>query len=321
MDGKRIWLGLKGSPDEAAEDRTRAMKQVATVARVGGRITLQTAIDATMKAVAMKRKEGTVRFYRDHFRAVGRIIRTDTPLVMVTATVLQRFVSERAMVVSAATLKLDRLALSRMFSEAKRQGWMDSSPLGMVDWPTPEEPVPDFYRWEDLGELLEGIRDEHPWEHALAAFMARSGHRLSEMARAKVSDIDVGRMQIQIAGKTNRRVIPLDDDALPAARRLIAEAGDGEWLIPTLCKSTERTRANRVTNMFRTISRITDDTRFHPHTLRHTLATALLLAGIDLKTVQERLGHKSITTTQRYLRLLVDDLRAAGRALPSLGGH
>ncbi len=317
LAGKMKFLQSRNAPREAVADRVLAMEEAERLTGPGGRVTLADAIAATMQSVESTRKPGTVRFYRDHFRAITRIIKDDVPLVMVTHEVLQRYVAVRGQAVSAATVKSDRLTLSRLFSEAVKRGWVRASPLKLVDWPTPEDPIPDVLSWEEMVQVIDRIPADRPWQRAVFVFMARSGHRLAEMARARVEHIDLDRMVLDIDGKRGLRRVPLDEDAVPAARVLLEHA-PGPWLIPS-DRDSEAARKNKLISVFRLVARHNgDDKRIHPHTLRHTLATALLMAGVDLKTVADRLGHRTVRTTERYLHFVQTRMRAAGKTLGNL---
>lgn len=164
-------------------------------------------------------------------------------------------------------------------------------------------------------EGLRGLRDK-----ALVETLFSTGLRLSEL-RALNRQLDVERGELTVRGKGGKlRIVFLSDGAKAALKAYIkARSGDIEEAlfvgISRSGKSLERISA-------RGIERIIDlqakkagiAKRIHPHQLRHSFATDLLINGADLRSVQEMLGHSNISTTQVYTHITNKQLREVHQA-------
>lgn len=164
-----------------------------------------------------------------------------------------------------------------------------------------------------------GVRDR-----AFLELLYASGARISEMSRLDLSDVDLRTAQATLFGKGSKeRIVPLYDTCLSWLRRylntarpdLVARAKDGK---PTqaLFVSTRgrRMSANALRTCFEKHVRLAGlDATLTPHAMRHTYATELLAGGADMRSVQELLGHASLSTTQVYTHLSVDRLKEAAR--------
>lgn len=131
------------------------------------------------------------------------------------------------------------------------------------------------------------------------------GLRVSELVRLRVEDIDSGRMQVAIRqgkGAKERRV-PLSKHLLALLRAYWRAERPGSWLFPNRLSHQPLT----VSLVQRLCQRTREQTgfpkRITPHTLRHSYATHLLEAGVDLPTIQKLMGHGCLSSTMRYLHV------------------
>lgn len=131
------------------------------------------------------------------------------------------------------------------------------------------------------------------------------GLRVSELVRLRVEDIDSGRMQVAIQqgkGAKDRRV-PLSRNLLGLLRTYWRAERPGSWLFPGGIEN----RSLTISLVQRLCQRTRERTGLHkpvtPHTLRHSYATHLLEAGVDLPTIQKLMGHGSLSSTMRYLHV------------------
>lgn len=166
-------------------------------------------------------------------------------------------------------------------------------------------------------DTAEGLRDR-----AFIEFLYASGARISEVSRLDVGDVELGRAaQAHLFGKGSKeRIVPLYPVCCSwleryerEARPVLVAHGKGT---PTraLFVSTRgrRMSAEALRSRFERHARGAGlDEEVTPHALRHTFATELLSGGADLRTVQELLGHASLSTTQIYTHVSVDRLKAA----------
>lgn len=157
-------------------------------------------------------------------------------------------------------------------------------------------------------------------DRALVELLYASGARISEASALDVRDVDAAQRQVRLFGKGSKeRVVPLYGKAVEAIERYVR---DGRPLLAATSK--EQTNALFLSARGRRMSaaalrvrfeRLVDtaglDPTITPHAMRHTFATQLLDGGADLRSVQELLGHESLSTTQIYTHLSVERLKAA----------
>jgi len=163
---------------------------------------------------------------------------------------------------------------------------------------------------------VQGARD-----YAILLFLYNSGARVSEAVSLKFNDIDWHSKSVRIIGKGNReRRCPLWSDTLENLRRLTADrSGDARIFLNR--RGEALTRYGVHTLMERYVARVEPSTpslrgkRISPHVIRHTTATHLLQAGVDINTIRAWLGHVSLSTTSIYAET---DLETKKRALATL---
>jgi len=143
-------------------------------------------------------------------------------------------------------------------------------------------------------------------DRALLSTAYACGLRVSELVGLQVEDIDSGRMQVAIRqgkGQKDRRV-PLSKHLLALLRTYWRADRPTLWLFPGRSKHDRPLTVNFVQRLCqRTRERTGLKKPITPHTLRHSFATHLLEAGVDLPTIQKLLGHSRLASTMRYLHL------------------
>lgn len=176
--------------------------------------------------------------------------------------------------------------------------------------------LPTVLSQEELRRLFDVVA--HDRKHtALLMTLYGAGLRISEALALKPADIDSQRMLIHVrGGKGNKdRMVKLSGQLLEVLRNYWRRCHPGQWLFPmSTCpdRPMESSTAERIVS--RTARRAGITRRVSPHTLRHSYATHLLDAGIDLRTIQLLLGHSSLKTTSLYMH--VSQARLRGVASP-----
>jgi integrase/recombinase XerD len=131
------------------------------------------------------------------------------------------------------------------------------------------------------------------------------GLRLSEARQLRVTDIDSSRMMLRIHGKGNKdRYVPLPQRTLELLRELWRSHRSREWMFPSPQSEGVTVSAPPLGCAFRAALKASGVPKpAHIHTLRHSYATHLLEMGINLRVIQENLGHRSARSTQLYTHL------------------
>lgn len=187
--------------------------------------------------------------------------------------------------------------------------------------PTPARKLPKAIPVSDVERLLEATGGEgHPGglrDRALLEVLYGVGARVSELVGLDVDDVDLTTKSVRLFGKGSKeRIVPLGSyaaDALTAyltrERPSFAQKGKGT---PAVFLNQRGSRLTRQ-SVFDVIRRSAETAgltgEISPHTLRHSFATHLLEGGADVRVVQELLGHASVTTTQIYTMVSVQQLR------------
>lgn len=160
----------------------------------------------------------------------------------------------------------------------------------------------------------------HLKTRALLMLIYSAGLRRSEAAHLLVSDIDSERMSITIRqGKGQRdRVVMLSPVLLQTLQQYWRYEHPKVWLFPGATPG-QPISGTDVFGVFHNALRRAGITKpVSPHSLRHAFATHMLEAGVDLRTIQALLGHRSLKTTSRYLHVSPQQLRATASPLDSL---
>lgn len=163
------------------------------------------------------------------------------------------------------------------------------------------------------GEGLIALRDT-----AILELLFSTGLRVSELANLEIDQVNLARDEFTVRGKGDKpRVVFLSDSAKEAIKAYLSKRKD---TAPYMFVGHDRAKAGRgevgpITprSIERLVERYSKNAgitkRITPHTLRHTFATDLLMAGADIRSVQSLLGHESITTTQIYTHITNKQLK------------
>lgn len=177
----------------------------------------------------------------------------------------------------------------------------------IIESPKVERKLPDVLTEEEIKKILNvgEISRKHIRNLAIIELFYSSGLRVSELCNLKLSDLNLEEGFIRVKGKGNReRIALLNKEAIEVLKRYLNERKKvfDEYLF--LNSRGERISRQSVWKIVKKYSKYAGiDKNVKPHTLRHTFATHLLNEGLDLRVVQELLGHKSIATTEIYTHL------------------
>jgi site-specific recombinase XerD len=230
---------------------------------------------------------------------------------------LRRFASVLGENGAAKTTVARKLAAIRSFyRHLVERGELESNPADLVSSPKKDSYLPQVLKPGEVSELLERIPATSPLDmrdRAMFELAYAAGLRAEELTGLDVTSPDADGEQVRVEGKGGRtRFVPVGEHAWRALDRYLTRArgvldcGDSDALF--LSKSGRRLSTSDVRRRLKLQARRVG---ISPHTLRHSFATHLLEGGADLRTIQELLGHASISTTQTYTRVESKRLRTA----------
>ena len=212
-------------------------------------------------------------------------------------------------------------ALRSFFRYLHREGKIQTNPAKLVNTPRLPQKTPRFLSSSQVDALLQlpdteiprGIRDR-----AMMELLYASGLRVSELVQLNLEDLSLDQRLVKVRGKGKKeRLVPFGEKAyeslksyLPVRGRLLKRGATLQELSPLFLNL----RGGRLT--VRSFQRNLDQyvqkgallLDVHPHLLRHSFATHLLNNGADLRSIQELLGHESLSSTQRYTHLSIEQL-------------
>ncbi len=222
-------------------------------------------------------------------------------------------------------------ALRSLFRFALREGMISQNPARLVSTPAVPKRLPAVLTAEEINRFLDwmskleakadGKTDQElaQWlilrDSAIFEFLYGSGLRVSELTGLNLADIDRRGETLRVRGKGNKeRIVPLGSKARaaleaywPARESLLGKSTSREAVF--LNHKGGRLTSRSVGRLVKRYARQAEvDLNLHPHSLRHAFATHLLADGADLRTIQELLGHKSLSTTQRYTQVSIRQL-------------
>jgi integrase/recombinase XerC len=210
-------------------------------------------------------------------------------------------------------------AIRSFFKYLEKRGHISENPAQHVMTPKQDKTIPVYLSVDEMFRLLDSIQAGTVLDlrnRAIFETLYSSGIRVSELTQMNVADVDFEGAAIRVMGKGNRqRLIPLGQKALTAIkayRQLLQKKSSSEvaaggplFLNRFNKRLTSRSIARILKQLVTAVGLLTP---VSPHALRHTFATHMLDAGADLRAVQELLGHRSLSTTQKYTHVSIDHL-------------
>ena len=217
--------------------------------------------------------------------------------------------------------------LRSFFRYLYREGHLDQNPAKLVRTPRQPLKTPRFLSLPEVESILglppaktaKGIRDR-----AILELLYASGLRVGELVGLNLIDLSMNRRLVRVRGKGNKeRVVPFGEPSraslaayLETRRRILAKRQDSPQT-PALFlnlrggRLSARSVQRNLAAYIRQAALLLD---VHPHLFRHSFATHLLNNGADLRSIQELLGHESLSTTQRYTHVSIEHLQKVYRA-------
>lgn len=159
------------------------------------------------------------------------------------------------------------------------------------------------------GEKFHRIRN-----HAMLELLYSTGIRVSELVGLKIDQVNLGEASIKVVGKGNReRILPMGPKAIAAIEGYLESRRNRYPQASTTLFLNSRGQGLQRGGFWRELRGMAKEAgltgRVFPHRIRHTFGTHLLAGGADLRVVQETLGHRSITMTQRYTHVAIELMR------------
>ena len=243
----------------------------------------------------------------------------------------RRFLSSLSGAGYAKTTVNRRLSAVRSFySWLVREGVIESNPAAVVSSPKLPKSLPHVLSQEDVEKLLKCADASTPagaLDAALVELLYASGARIGEVASLDVDRIDFSDKSVRLFGKGSKeRIVPLYPAALHALDAYLAharpvllanhrggltaeEAADAQRALFINARGARMSERSLRARFEKLLAQAGLAGMATPHTMRHTFATEVLDGGADLRSVQEMLGHASLSTTQIYTHLTPERLR------------
>jgi integrase/recombinase XerC/integrase/recombinase XerD len=254
---------------------------------------------------------------------------------------VRRYIAELTRRGAAPSTSARKLAALRaLFSSQREHGAIAENPADLVSTPRRSSPLPRVLSAREVAALLDGIPSGGPLQlrdRAMFELAYACGLRAEELVTLRLDDVDWDGEQLRVEGKGRKtRFVPVGEPAMLALRRYLERARgaleaphshdasrpqalDGAAAVAAetvfLSKTGRALGTSDVRRRLRTwtsrAAAVGDRAGISPHALRHSFATHLLDGGADLRTIQELLGHASVSSTQIYTRVESARLKSA----------
>ena len=230
--------------------------------------------------------------------------------------------TERRLSKSSVSRKL--ACLKTFFKFMLREGRLKTNPAELISSPRVPKKLPAYLAENETaavvempqGTTLKAVRDR-----AILELLYASGLRVSELVSLDEDEVDMRQETVRVLGKGNKeRIVPFGSFAAKALQEYFdakhaagAATRGSDGAIPAFL--SVRTPPQRISarDVQRLVVRVRlglkSSRRVTPHTLRHSFATHLLERGADLRSIQELLGHESLSTTQKYTHVSIQHLK------------
>lgn len=236
--------------------------------------------------------------------------------------ILRRYLGElRRRQLKSRSVSRKMSSLRSFYKYLQREGVIDHNPAKLLMTPKLDKPLPKMMTENEVIDLIHMPEKTSNHQKKLLSWMSKrdeaifetmysTGVRVSELVGMNQNDIDLFSQSVRVRGKGKKeRVLPLGDSAVHAIK-VYMDMRDSQALAVFVNKNGKRISARGIRHIIqRYVVHLSAQRKVSPHTLRHSFATHLLDRGADLRSVQELLGHASLSTTQVYTHLTTERLK------------
>lgn len=206
-----------------------------------------------------------------------------------------------------------------LFQYLEEEELVKVNPARRLHSPKKGRKLPVYLTESEAAELIRGGREDNdlmgPRNRTILFLLVMTGIRLSECVGLDVGDVDFERSVVRVLGKGRKeRLVPMNSSLSRVLREWLVVRPHGHENSPALFLDRN---GNRITPRMvqyavrKAVKSLGLDPRISPHKLRHTFATSLYAEEVDLRDIQELLGHANISSTSIYTHTNVDKVRAA----------
>lgn len=311
---------------------------------------LATTIERFVEYLEHERRSSrnTVAAYRRDLRGLSEFLRErlerEPALSDVTRLSLRAWLGTVGETLAPASIARKLSSVRALYVFLGRTGDARENPAALLQSPKLSRGLPLVLRPEAAAEVLEitleaplGSPVEKLRDRVLLEVLYGSGVRVSELCALDLDAVDMRAAEVRVLGKGSKeRIVPLSGKALEALGAYLPRRSElrdprSGYVDPRALLLTRRGKRLGVRRVQALVQRYgalgAGRPDLHPHALRHSCATHLLEGGADLRVIQELLGHSSLSTTQRYTHVSMDQLLAVydkahplARAKPSGSG-
>ena len=260
-------------------------------------------------------------FLRDYFKLEDV---NEIALAKIDRAAVRAWLNQLYQDLTPASIERHLASARSFFRFLIRQGAANSNPAKLVRSPKKQRKLPKVLSPDEVFALLEtpeavsaeGIRDR-----AILELFYASGMRVSELAGLNLDSVDLSRRLVRVFGKGSKeRVVPINDTSAQRLKEWLSVRSRFRKLV--LNKDSEQAlflnrRGRRISKqslelMFKKYLKKSKILRpATPHTLRHSFATHLLDSRMGIRSIQELLGHSSLSTTQKYTHAGIKEIMEA----------
>ena len=276
---------------------------------------------------ALRRENASTHTIRNYKSDLDQLLSYFTPLdgaapaaALITVLDLREWLGQlHRDELSAITIRRKLASVRSFYAHLMREGVVALNVAKLLRMPKAPKKVPRVMTAEQMDNLLTGIegnqmeRERMPRDLAIFEFLYGCGIRVSELAGLNLEDIDSDDRWLLVRGKGRKeRQVPFGAKADTALKRYLEtrkpKANEKAVFLNRFgTRLTTRGIAD-IVKLYATV--LAGDSSLHPHSLRHAFATHLLSDGADLRSIQELLGHASLSTTQKYTQVSLTELMA-----------